>query len=208
MKKIILLTILTYIVSGCSQHQLVRKEDIRKNQNIELLLYSGERVTGKVAKVDDQEIIVVDSNGEAWRAKKSAVKSVGYSSEPRSAVSGPSPRSSQKVWVYTLSGGLLSMGTGFFLSSMASRGVDEDMQGAVIYGGTAVTTLAGGYIFSRMGTRSGRKKKNRTGVSDELLDEHQKQTRLKEEIEKVKKERERQEAEKQELLKKLNEPDQ
>ncbi|MBN1996553.1 hypothetical protein JW935_03305 [candidate division KSB1 bacterium] len=210
MKKLLVISILIYFASDCCQSQVLSHEEIRENQTVKLVLHSGDKVSGKVVKVTADELIIVDAEGQAWRAKKNAIKSITAinSSLPSSQISTENSkiRNPRKVWIYSVSGGLLSLGTGFFASSMLSRGLDEDIRDPVIYGGTALTTLTGSFVFARLGARSSRVKKQKEGFSEELSKEQQKQTQLKEEIDKLKQERERQEAEKKDLLRKINEP--
>ena len=58
--------------------------------------------------------------------------------------------------LFCLSGGILSLGTGFFLSSMASRALEDENRDAVIYGGVAGGTLIGAFIFYHFGDQKDR----------------------------------------------------
>ena len=211
MKRIVLICGIIFL-GGCSSQIQLSVDELVQNQEVSMDLKSGEKVHGTISKIQDNSIIINDNKGQTWRAKKDQIAKV-EGPEPvfdqfGQIISEEEIASKQKnknLWMFTLSGGALSLGTSFFLSSMISRS-DDDNRDPIIYTGTAVGTLLGGWMFSRIGHNKDR----RVAISEidtkrAAAAEHDKREKIQSEIDKLQKERETQEAELKSLRKKASE---
>ena len=211
MKRIILFCSVLFL-GGCSSQIQLSVDELVQNQEVSLDLKSGEKVQGTISKIQDNSITINDNEGQTWRAKKDQI----------TRVEGPEPvfdqfgqiiseqeiankQTNKNFWKFTLSGSALSLGTSFFLSSMISRS-DDDNRDPIIYTGTTVGTLLGGWMFSKIGHNKDR----RVAISEidtkrAAAAEHDKREKIQSEIDKLQKEREAQEAELESLRKKASE---
>lgn len=154
---------LATVVSNCSSNKVLKRDNLKEGQTLTLRLSTGEQVKGVLLKSTEAHFIIQDNEGQAWKAPRERVV----------AVTGPEPvldRSGKVIseqhikkesnhknaLLFTISGGVLSLGTGFFLSSMISRAMGDENRDAVIYGGTAAGTALGAFLFSRIGARKDR----------------------------------------------------
>jgi len=163
MKKIVVLFGLFIIFSGCSNHVQFKVDQVVPQQEVSVLMSNGKEVSGIVQAVEKNALVVTDENGHSWRAQKSHIE----------RIQGPKPaldldgkiisekeiaqrKTHKNFWLYTISGGVLSMGTSFFLSSMASRSADTESRDPIIYGGTGAGTVVGTFLFARAGANRDR----------------------------------------------------
>ena len=215
---LILVVFLTILMVGCSNQVLLRMDRLQEKQTVEITLNTGERVSGEIAKIDEKTITIVDAQNRAWRAKKSDIHRI-VGPRPALDLSGHviSEREIAKRMqkknrlLYALSGGALSLGASFFVSSLISRGVDGNAQDAVIYGGTAGGTVLGGFLFYRLGAQKDCQEainelRIRGGDTlEDLQKQRERRKRIQKELEEARKERERQQREIEELKKKIKE---
>ena len=217
MKKIYVL-LLFFVGFGCSSHQVVLNRDtLVKGQKVQITLNNGNKVNGTVRKIDDENLYITDKTDKTWKANKSGI----------SLVKGPEPvfdnqkrlvtedeiseaKKSSNTKLYLISGSALSLGASFFLSSMVSRNADEDSKDAIIYSGSAIGTLFGGYFFTKMGMKKDREKAindiisaRASDPSHGLSEEKLKRLEVDEEIKRLKEERMRQNAELEALKKQI-----
>ena len=193
------------VLTGCSNQVILDKSTLDQNQTVTVSLRSGNNISGTISKIEDGALIIRDSAGKTWRAKNDAI--VG--------ISGPQPvydnnnqliteneillnKNSSNKWIYLASGGVLSMGASFFLSSMISRGFDDDSRDPIIIGGTAAGTVLGAVIFSRIGAKKDRQEaiemiKIRRGANaeDQIMLEKERKEQIEKEIEELKKKMEK-----------------
>jgi hypothetical protein len=185
---------------GCSQQSSLRRSELRQGQTVELTMNTGKSVQGDIAKIEDDALVIKDSDGQAWRAKDEAIIAI-QGPEPVLDLKGnviseseiQSRKGSKNTMLFTLSGAGLTLGASFFLSSMISR-ADEENRDPIIYGGTAAGTALGTYLFYRMGKRKDREaaieeiRLSRGGLGESLIEqERQRKQELEKEIERLKK---------------------
>ena len=212
------LTIFTLFL-GCSNQVALQKSNLQPEQVVTAKLTSGEQVTGTIADVTDQSVTIYTQKNVNRKLELSQI----------SELSGPAPvydasgkiisekeiarvKTNKRFWTYTLSGGLVSAGASFFLSSMIARSSSDDIDAPVTIAGTAAGTLVGGYLFSRWGKQKDREEaidnirlsrgsENLSGIEAE----REKQEQLEKQLQRIKEERQQQEDEIKKLKEKINE---
>ncbi len=209
-----------FLAAGCSNQVALNKNTLQKEQTVSIKLTTGQTVNGLIQSVNEQTVSIFNPESRtSTDVQKSQV----------AEISGPQPyydakqalisekeieavKTNKKFWTYTISGGLVSAGASFFLSSMIAKSSSDDIEDPIILSGTAAGTVLGAWLFSRVGSkkdkldavdsiRLARAGKSLNGVEEEI----EKQKRVQMELEKLKKEREDQEAEIEKLRKKVEE---
>ncbi len=207
-------------LSGCSSRIALKPEQLTPQQTVYVKLQSGQSVSGDIESVDSENLVIRDQRGQAWQARRSQI----------TELSGPEPirdsdgriisekeirqyKTSYNARLFTISGGLLSLGSSFFLSSMLSRAAGEENRDAIILGGTALGTTAGTWLFYRMGARKDRTvaireiKYNRSlekGAGD-VTNQDKEKSKIDAELERIRRERAQQDAEIEQLKSKIKE---
>ncbi len=189
---------LATFVMHCSNSKVLQKNNLKKGQTVALRMSSGERVTGVIIKSTETDFVIRDNKGQAWKAPKNRIVSA-TGPEPVYDLSGhvipelqiKAARHRKNMLLFSISGGLLSMGTSFFLSSMVSRSQGDDDHDAVIYGGTAAGTILGTFWFSRIGLAKDRKEAIKTireeRYQESVLEEQERKEQLEKEINRLQK---------------------
>jgi hypothetical protein len=203
------------LMGGCSSNQVLFKvSELQKKQTVNLTLQTGEKVSGEIIAIDNETITVIDKNSKAWRANKFDISNVigpipVYDGNAKIVSEKEIARNmgSSNRKLFAFSGGLLSAGVSFFTSSMISRGAGDDSQDAITYGGTAVGTLLGSYMFFKAGSTKDRNKAiaKVSGSSEDpkVRAEKIKQAKVQAELDRLKNERAQQEKELKELQQKI-----
>ncbi|MBN1543538.1 hypothetical protein JW992_15460 [candidate division KSB1 bacterium] len=189
------------LLLGCAHQSAFRVDEVSEGQSVAVRMTSGDRVEGTVARVETDAVVVTDEAGKNWRARRDAIDSITGPKPVRdsrgriiSEKEIASRRGSKNKWTFAISGGLLSMGSAFFVSSMATRVGDENNRDAIVIGGTAGGTVLGAFLFSRIGARKDRQNaidvlraERGSGTRDEILEEREKTESLQQQIEELKK---------------------
>ncbi|MBN2354699.1 hypothetical protein JXO59_01220 [candidate division KSB1 bacterium] len=209
----------SWYLPGCSSRIALNSDRLISKQTVTLTMKNGGDVTGEIRDINDGQIIIVDDEGQSWAADKSKIVKI-Y---------GPAPvfdnhnriisereikvnKNNNNFWLFTISGGLVSAGCGFFLSSMLSR-TDDENRDTIILTGTSLTTVAGSYFFSRLGMKKDRqqaiKKIRYLRELDEqyISEEERKRRDIERELEQLKKERQQQEQEIETLRQQIRDKD-
>ncbi|MBN2410253.1 hypothetical protein JXQ31_01090 [candidate division KSB1 bacterium] len=207
-----------FYFAGCGHQVLIKTDQVQKEQSVNIVLKSGEKYSGTVSAIEGNTITILDKNNIKKEIQKQTILNI-YGPQPYYDSNGKlisekeiaQNKTNEKFWLFTVSGGALSAGVSFFLSSMIARSQGEDTNAPIITTGTITGTVIGGYLFSRLGSQ---KDKNnsidkiriaRAGQKlNNVIEDKSKKDQLEQEIEKLRIERERQEAELQELRKKIN----
>lgn len=192
---------LLVVLAGCGHQAAFRPDEVSQGQTVSIQMTNGRSVEGTVVRIENDVLVVVDETNNSWRARKESI----------AAITGPEPvrddwgtiigerdiaaaKGNKNMWTYTISGALLSMGTSFFITSMASRSIDSDDRNPVLVGGTAAGTAVGAFLFSRLGARKDRQAaiatvnaQRRDTVKEEILLEKEKTESLQQQIEALKK---------------------
>jgi len=197
------------IINGCSSRILISKNGLQEHQTVRIELRTGESVKGEIVKNDRDILVIKDKRDRLWRAKKNDIVRISgpvpvYDYENKVITEQEISRNkkSKNTWYYALGGGLLSLGSSFFLGSMISRTGDGDLRDGEIWGVTAVGTAVGTFLFARRGAKRDRmmaidniREKRANGIESELDIEKARRRQLQEEISRLKAERRRQEEE-------------
>lgn len=218
MKKIFFaIFMLALVGAGCSSRIQLSTNDLQEAQTVKVEMRSGETVGGEIVRADSEIVVVKDTNGKNWRAKKSDITRITgpepvYDVEHKiiSETEIANEKNSSNTWLYALGGGGLTLGASFFLASMISRGSDGDLNNGMIWGVTGVCTTVGTYLFSRKGAQIDRSiavdkiKDKRAQLYDNGVNsEQQRRKEIQDEIFRLKKEREKQQAEMKALKEKV-----
>lgn len=202
---------------SCSNRIALSGDRLMEKQTVTIKMKSGRKIAGEIREISDKEIILIDDTGQEWAADRMQI----------SKITGPMPvldnnnqiisereikeyKTKNNFWLFTISGGLLSAGCGFFLSSMISRANDEQ-RNPIIIGGTAAATVLGSYWFARLGLQKDRQKAiNKIRLIREMdeqyiSEEERKKQQIEQEIEELKKSRQQQEQEIELLRKQIRE---
>jgi hypothetical protein len=217
MKLAVILLGCLILFTGCSKHVQLRVDDLARQQSVHVKTNSGVKVSGIVAQIDDNSIVISDQQKQNRRIKKTDI----------AEVSGPKPvrdpagkiiseaeisqhQKAKNTWLYATGGTLLSMGASFFASSMISRGADKETDDPITFSGTAAGTCIGAYFFTRAGMNKDRQHAineimaaRSAAAASESSSEEQHQKQILDEIEKLKFDRKKQDAEIEELKKKI-----
>jgi hypothetical protein len=150
--------VIAFLAGGCSRQVLLHPEEVVQHQTVSVRLQSGQQVTGEVEAMQAGILVVKDRDGQAWRAETATIAKI---TGPKPVFDGAgeiipekeiaSRETSKNRLLFSLSGGVLSLGTSFFLSSMLSRALGDDQRDAVLYGGSAGGTLVGVWLFHGLG---------------------------------------------------------
>ncbi len=163
MKYVSLFVAVLCLTVGCSRRLAFRADEVLIDQTVSVRLTSGQSVTGEIVSKEAGALVIKDRDGQSWKAQANAIQEI----------SGPPPvldaagavisereiqahKNGKNALLFSVSGGILSLGTSFFLSSMASRALGDDDRDAVLYGGTATGTAVGVLLFSRIGAKKDR----------------------------------------------------
>jgi hypothetical protein len=207
-------------LSGCSSQVGLKPEKLTRQQTVLLTLQSGQSVTGEVESVDAEGVVVIDRKGQAWRARLSQIADLKgpvpvFDSEGRiiSEKEISQYETNHNAVLFTISGGLLSMGTSFFISSMLSRVADAEQHNAIVIGGTALGTAAGTILFHGMGARKDRDTAIREIRYNRALEkgagdvgkEQDKKSKVDTELDQIRRERAQQDAEIERIKSKIKE---
>jgi hypothetical protein len=207
-------------LSGCSSQVALKPEKLVRQQTVSIKLQSGQSVRGEVEAVDSDGVVVIDQKGQAWRARRAQIADLKgpvpvFDSDGRIISEKEISRykTNHNAVMFTISGGLLSMGTSFFLSSMLSRVAGEDQHDAIVLGGTALGTTVGAILFHRMGVRKDRDAAIREIKYNRALEKGaagvgtppDQKTGVDSELEKIRRERAQQDAEIERLKSKIKE---
>jgi len=118
-------------------------------------------------------------------------------------------KSNKNFWLYTVGGGALSFGASFFVGSMVERNAESDSRTA-LWAITGVGTVVGTILFANTGrvhdfnqAVEAVKDDHQGVISKDIETEKQKQDRIADERRKLDNERKKQEAEREELLRKI-----
>jgi len=60
-------------------------------------------------------------------------------------------KSNENFWLYTLSGGALSLGTSFLISSLVAKANTDDIDSPITFIGTGAGAVVGTFLFARAG---------------------------------------------------------
>ncbi len=216
----LLFVLFAVVMAGCSHQMAFRPEQVAKNQTVKVRLHSGESVAGQVVAKSTDALVIQDRDGQRWQAKNSAIASV---TGPEPVFDGAggiiseqdirSHKTNKNRLLFTISGGMLSAGTSFFLSSMMSRAAADKNRDAIITGGTVGGTMVGAWLFSRIGAGKDRQaaileiRRERSEMKSEsdLDDTRASKVRAQSELEKLREERSRQDQEIKKLQKQIQE---
>jgi hypothetical protein len=216
----ILVVLIAILMTGCSQQITLRPDGAAKNQTVSVKLRSGASVTGEVESRDAESLVIKDRAGQTWRAQMTAITKI---TGPKPVFDGAGNIISEKeirdhkytknALLFSLSGGVLSLGTSFFLSSMLSRASADHNRDTILYSGSAGGTIAGVFLFSHMGAKKDRQQaiqkvrqersleKGETNLNDIVS----KKAQVQSEMETLRKERAAQDEEIKKLEKKIQE---
>ena len=189
------------LLAGCGHQVNLQADRLSPEQQVTIKMDNGSTVRGVVSRIEAESIVITDANSRSWRAPISAIRTI---TGPKPVYDGSGAligerdiqavQGSQSAVTFALSGGLLSVGTSFFLSSMASRAADEESRDPIIISGTAAGGLLGGYLFYRLGARKDRARaielirEQRQGRYDsKILEERRRTEEIQKEIESLKK---------------------
>ncbi len=211
------LIIIIFLSSACSKQALLRDDKLQSNQTITIEMKSGQKIAGIVDSASEKTITVVDKINTHHEIEKRNI----------AQIKGPQPwydadgnlisereinkaKTNKNFWLYTISGGALSAGVSFFASSMIARASDDDSNAPLVTSGTIAGTVAGGFLFSRLGSNKDRQEAiesiRLTRSSENLnnLDnERAKKEKIQQEINRLKSEREAQDSELEKLRQEL-----
>jgi len=197
------------IAAGCSSQKLLSEKGLQEHQTVKIELGSGESVEGEIAKNDAATLVIKDHKSKFWRANKSDIVRISgpvpvydYENKIISEQEISQNKKSTQTWYYVLGGGVLSLGSSFFLGSMISRAGDGDLRDGVIWSVAGVGTAVGAFLFARKGSRKDRliaiddiREKRANGVESELDLEQERKRQIHEEIARLKAQRMKQEEE-------------
>lgn len=117
---------------------------------------------------------------------------------------------SSNFWLYTLGGGALSFGTGFFIGTLVERGSSDSNNDTALWATTTAGTVIGGALFAWQGKKRDRshaievvKEQRKKSTQKELATEKARQDKIESEIRALKALKEKQEAEKRRLLEEI-----
>ncbi len=201
MAKLSASTIGLILLLGCAHQSAFRVDELSEGQSVAVHMINGDAVNGTVARVEADALVVTDATGKNWRARQDAIESISGPEPVRdsrgriiSEKEIASRTGSKNKWTFAISGGVLSMGSAFFLSSMATRVGDQENRDAIVIGGTAGGTALGAFLFSRIGARKDRqiaietvRDERRGDTEEEILQEREKTESLQQQIEELKK---------------------
>jgi hypothetical protein len=208
------------VMTGCSHQMAFRPEQVAKNQTVKVRLLSGESVAGEIISKSTDALVIQDRDGQNWQAKISAIASLTGPEPVFDGAGGVisekeirSHKNNKNRLLFTLSGGVLSAGTSFFLSSMLSRAAADKNRDAIITGGTVGGTMVGAWLFSRIGAHKDRQlaiqevRLERSEVKSEadLDGTRTNKTRVKSELEQLRQERSKQDQEIKKLQQQIQE---
>lgn len=218
MKYVSLFVAVLCLTAGCSRQLAFRANEVLIDQTVSVRLTSGQSVTGEIVSKEAGALVIKDRDGQSWKAQTNAIQEINGPPPVLDAAGAVIPereiqshKNGRNALLFSVSGGILSLGTSFFLSSMASRALGDDDRDAVLYGGTATGTAAGVLLFSRIGSKKDRqqaiqqirRERAVTQGQRDLNGEVKKRAHVQTELEKLRQERADQDAEIKRLQQKI-----
>lgn len=202
----------------CAGNMPLKYQQLQEKQTIKVQTKQGETIKGSITKIDEKQMVILTSDQKQ--------KNIG--SNDIGSITGPRPvydesgsiisdaeiaaiKTRSHSMRYLLGGGALSFGVSFFLGSLIDRQVsDEEDQGPLMWGIAGAGTVVGATLFSIMGNKKDRqmaieqiRDQRKEAATTDLMNEKERQRRLKDELKKLEKEREQQEKEMKELQEKM-----
>ena len=200
------------VFSGCANRKTVSFDVLTVPAEVELELTNGTRVQGIAAEKKDGKLAVVRGAKDTLRLPRTSLRTIQVvppvydeAGHLITRAEIQQEKNSRNTLLYTVGGGALSFGTGLFISSLAYRAGDgKDFRVAnPISIGTGVLGTA---VFFHLGEKRDRLmaieriKDRRKAEAERILEEKRKEReRLLRQIEELKKEKARIEAEKKKL---------
>ena len=205
--KLIIILLCCLTVIHCSSQMTLQSNSVVKNQSLTVILKGGQKVTGEVKDIDAQQLVIIDRKGKTWTADRSNITRISgpvSAFDHRGQVISENEitlkKTNHNFWLFTISGGVLSAGCSFFISSMLSRAGNHN-RGSIMTIGTATGTVLGGYAFARLGAAKDRQIAiDKISVMRNTLDVYQKDEleridQIERELQQLKRERQKQQAE-------------
>jgi len=218
MKYVSLFAAVLYLTAGCSRQLAFRADEVLIDQTVSVRLTSGQSVTGEVVAKEPGALVIKDRDGQSWEAQTNAIEKISGPPSVLDAAGAVIPereiqahKNGKNALLFSISGGILSLGTSFFLSRMVSRALGDEDRDAVLYSGTATGAAAGALLFSRLGANKDRQQaiqqiRRERAVAQgqrDLNGEVKKRQHVQTELEKLRQERADQDAEIKRLQQKI-----
>jgi len=158
LRRIVILICLVLFLYSCTNYTMTSYEQVEATNYLEIIKFSGEKITGTVIDVKPHQIIILQDDESRRAVTRSSIRSIKQKepvydefgrgiSEPEIAA----VKTNKNRTVYGIGGGILSFGASFFLGSLFGE------EGNTV----AITTAGGGvlgtYLFIHAGSRKDRK---------------------------------------------------
>ena len=162
-KKSLIGVLAVAMLAGCAKYQMVPYEEVQETNYVRVKLQNGHKVEGSVTRTEPHQLTLRKADAGAAYLPKAEIVAInrkppvyddfkkGISEEEIAQI-----QTNKNTLIYGIGGGAISLGTSFFIGSMASKNMDEN-GGAVLYGTTAVGGGLGTYFFIRAGQEKDRK---------------------------------------------------
>ncbi len=213
MKRWIVIVIVVLFLGGCAKRELVPLENVEKNNDVEIVLKSGQKVTGTVIKDDPHQLILYRDGRMSVPIPKDNIQTVKRKppvyddfGKPISEPEIEKEMTHRNAFIYGCGGGLLTIGGSFFVGALVANQSEGNANGTM----AAMTGIGGGVgtlLFTRAGMTKDRsdaieriKRKRQLSVEikqdvkptdgnkslqDQILEEKQKQEDLRKEREQL-----------------------
>ena len=198
---------------GCSKQVMVNYPQVEKNNWVTVTLISGQKITGNVMSAEPYMLMIQDKTGRQRSVEPSQVNKISripsYYDDFGNAISEneiSDVKTNRNAAIFGFGGGLLSIGTSFFVGSLIAQNMDDG--GSVLLGTTAAGGILGTLFFIKAGKQQDRKEaalKIRNQRKSTQIDRSQKQSldQIRKEVDDEKKKQEDLRKQREKLLREL-----
>lgn len=146
------------IFSGCMKYSLTSYDEIKRSNYVEIVQMSGEKIRGTVLKSEPHQLVILRNSRYEKVVSRSSIRSImlkppvyddfgrGVSEEEIESV-----QTNRNAQIYGIGGGVLSLGTSFFIGSL----IGESGNTVALCAGLGGTL--GTYLFIRAGISKDRR---------------------------------------------------
>ncbi|MBN1349908.1 hypothetical protein JXJ21_10895 [candidate division KSB1 bacterium] len=207
------------LVAGCTKKIPVSYNKLDEGYFVHIETLSGKQIKGDLIRKDEHHLVIeTESSPTPVAVERKEIVHIQCNSpeydEKNQLISDKEIRSTKRnknLVLFTVGGGLISFGAGFFLTANILHQMDKDAAGTALWGPTAGTTALGATLFGIQGYKIDKrhaieliKEKRKENALRARQQNKNKQSQINQEMQRLKQEREKQNEEINKLLKKID----
>jgi hypothetical protein len=161
-----MLLMISMVIIGCATRlHDVSYDEVERTNHVEVMLVSGNKVVGTLFKIEPHQLTILQEDRKLRPIAKSSIRSIkrkppvyddygrGISEEEIASV-----QTNKNTVVYGIGGGALSVGTSFFLGSLAGQ---DSVSGSTVL---TASVIGGGGLGTFLFVRAGKAKDRKVAI--------------------------------------------